>query len=98
VARPRGRYVLRRVPSGGGLRWRTQPPADVQLVPASATTKIIINNANDALGYIIPKPQWDTKKPYAYGKTSSPQYGEENSVGHDMAPTLFSAYKRLYGE
>jgi hypothetical protein len=66
------------------------------VLPASATMKISINNANDALGYIIPKPQWDTKPPYAYGRKDSPQYGEENSVGYDIAPTVIDAFQKLY--
>lgn len=97
LAREDGTSYAEAPPEGDYAGEPNLPPMS-SLFPASASTKIIINNANDALGYIIPKPQWDTKKPYAYGKTSSPQYGEENSVGHDMAPTLFSAYKRLYGE
>ncbi|MBI5092785.1 MAG: hypothetical protein HZB26_10130 [Candidatus Hydrogenedentes bacterium] len=43
--------------------------------------------ANDEIGYIIPKTQWDTKAPYAYG-FSKPQYGEENSVGPNVAPVI----------
>jgi hypothetical protein len=81
-------------PEGADFPGETNLPPLSGLLP-TASTKIIINNANDALGYIIPKPQWDTKKPYAYGETSSPQYGEENSVGHDMASTLYQAYERL---
>jgi hypothetical protein len=45
---------------------------------------MIIGLANDELGYFVPKSQWDTKPPYAYGR-SKPQYGEENSPGPDAA-------------
>ena len=34
------------------------------------------------------KSQWDKKRPYAYGRTKAPQYGEENSPGPDVAPTI----------
>ncbi|MBI4557230.1 MAG: hypothetical protein HY706_06580 [Candidatus Hydrogenedentes bacterium] len=49
---------------------------------------MIIGLANDEIGYIIPKSQWDVKPPYAYGRTDEPQYGEENSGGPDVAPTI----------
>ena len=35
---------------------------------------------NDEMGYIIPKSQWDEKKPYLYGEESG-HYGESNSLG-----------------
>jgi hypothetical protein len=44
--------------------------------------------ANDELGCIIPKSQWDKQPPYAYGRIKVPQYGEENSPGPDVAPTI----------
>lgn len=58
-------------------------------------TRIVINNANDAVGYILPKPQWDVKIPRAYKPDG--QYGEENSLGEDTAATLSEVYRRLYG-
>ncbi len=53
---------------------------------------ILAGLANDELGYIIPKRQWDEKPPFAYGRKSS-QYGEENSCGPDMAKYLLEALK-----
>lgn len=50
--------------------------------------KMVIGLANDEVGYIIPKSQWDTKPPYAYGKTDKPQYGEGNSGGPELGPVL----------
>ncbi len=44
--------------------------------------------ANDEIGYIIPKTQWDTKPPYASGRTDDPQYGEENSGGPNVAAAI----------
>jgi len=49
--------------------------------------KFVIGLANDEIGYIIPKSQWDTKAPYTYGREKSP-YGEINSLGPETAPSL----------
>ncbi len=54
----------------------------------------IVNQANDSLGYIMPKSQYDQEPPYAYGR-SSPQYGELNSNGPDTAPALHQAVREL---
>ena len=40
--------------------------------------------ANDEIGYIIPRRQWDQNPPFAYGRDSS-QYGEMNSCGPETA-------------
>lgn len=50
--------------------------------------KMVFGLANDEIGYIIPKSQWDVEKPYAYGETDEPQYGEENSGGPEVAPII----------
>jgi hypothetical protein len=58
---------------------------------------MIIGLANDEIGYIIPKTQWDEKPPYAYGES---QYGEENSGGPEIAPVIhresLAILKRLH--
>jgi len=68
------------------------PGAPIEVPPLRSQMKgklnLIVGLANDEVGYIIPKSQWDTKPPYAYGRTKSPQYGEENSPGPDVAPTI----------
>ena len=48
---------------------------------------LIVNLANDSIGYIIPKTQWDVEPPYAYG-LDSPPYGEVNSIGPETAPII----------
>jgi hypothetical protein len=53
---------------------------------------LLLGLANDELGYIIPKRQWDKVAPYAYGRESG-QYGEINSCGAEIAPILMSALK-----
>ena len=55
---------------------------------------MLIGLANDEIGYIIPKRQWDEKPPYCYGR-KRPQYGEVNSLGPDTAPVLCQAFREL---
>lgn len=73
-------------PEGGDF---PGPPVEVPPLRAQMRGKVnmIVNLANDEIGYIIPRTQWDTKPPYAYGR-SKPQYGEENSGGPGVAPVI----------
>jgi len=82
-------------PAGGDFAGTAPLPPLSGMLP-SGKTRIVINNANDALGYIIPKPQWDKVPPFAYDKKEA-QYGEENSVGEDISITIGGAFARLYG-
>ncbi len=50
--------------------------------------KFVLGLANDEIGYIIPKSQWDEKAPFTYGRKKAP-YGEENSMGPETAPLLY---------
>ncbi len=51
-----------------------------------ARMALVIGLANDEIGYVIPKSQWDVEAPFIYdGKD---QYGEENSGGPDVGPTI----------
>jgi hypothetical protein len=56
--------------------------------------KFVFGLANDEIGYIIPKSQWDVKAPYTYNREDSP-YGEENSLGPETAPLLHAALKEM---
>ena len=67
-------------------------PALFSVLPPGGT-HIAINNANDALGYIIPKSQFDRDEPRAYEENG--QYGEQNSTGPEMAPVLFEAARSV---
>lgn len=58
--------------------------------------KFVIGLANDELGYIIPKSEWDEKPPRLYG--SKGVYGEVNSCGPETAPILYSALAGLCRE
>lgn len=55
--------------------------------------RMIIGLANDEIGYIIPKRQWDVKPPFCYGRKKA-QYGESNSIGPEAAPILCEAFRK----
>lgn len=59
--------------------------------------KFIFCLANDEIGYIIPKSQWDVKAPYTYGRKDSP-YGEENSLGPETAPLIHKNLQEMLAE
>ena len=59
-----------------------------------APHKMLIGLANDELGYIIPKRQWDEKAPFCYGRKQA-QYGEVNSLGPETAPLICGAFREL---
>ncbi len=67
----------------------------MKLLPGDKT--LLIGLANDELGYIIPKRQWDNVAPFAYGRKKS-QYGEENSCGPLMAGILLGALEHRVNE
>jgi hypothetical protein len=55
--------------------------------------RFAIGIANDEIGYILPKSQWDAKAPYVY--RDKPYYGEINSLGPETAPVLYKELSRL---
>lgn len=59
--------------------------------------KMVIGLANDEIGYIIPKSQWDWSSPYAYGRKER-QYGEINSCGPEAATRLMAAWQSLVAQ
>ena len=59
--------------------------------------KIVFGLANDEIGYIIPKSQWDVKAPYTYGRDNSP-YGEENSLGPETAGVIHRNLQEMLEE
>ena len=72
------------------------PPQELppirELMPGRV--KFVFGLANDEIGYIIPKSQWDTRAPFTYGKSGAP-YGEVNSVGPATAKILHDAIQSL---
>ena len=63
-----------------------------QLMPGRI--KFVFGLANDEVGYLIPKSEWDQSPPYIYGAKHAP-YGEINSVGPDAAGRVHAALKQL---
>ena len=64
---------------------RSQLPGDVNLM---------VNLANDAIGYIIPKSEWDDEAPWIYGEKEE-TYGEIVSLGPDTAPAIHRAVTEI---
>ena len=52
--------------------------------------KFYLGLSNDEIGYIIPKSEWDTGKPYLYNDHGD-TYGEENSIGPETGPIIYKA-------
>jgi hypothetical protein len=79
-----------------------QPEAGVDFPEAPLETPVarilpqprwlLVGLANDELGYLIPKRQWDKAPPFAYGKEDG-QYGEINSCGPETAQIILEALK-----
>lgn len=91
LAKPDGSSYVEQ-PEGGDLLDATPEPAMSGLV-RDAPVPVVLNNAGDALGYIIPAPQWDVDEPFAYHPEG--QYGEQNSLGSQTAPALVDALRAL---
>jgi hypothetical protein len=79
------------------------PGGDFDLEPVEAPPlrslmpgrlKFIFGLANDEIGYLIPKSEWDQRPPYLYGSKKA-LYGEINSVGPDAAPRIYAAIREL---
>lgn len=56
--------------------------------------RFVLGLANDELGYIIPKSEWDNAPPWIYGATEE-TYGEIVSPGPEAAPTLYAALRDM---
>jgi len=85
----------------GGIETPEGQDFDIQPVetPAlrelmSGKYKFVIGLANDEIGYIIPKSEWDVEAPYLYGAKKSP-YGEGNSFGPETAPIIHGGLKQI---
>ena len=57
----------------------------------------VIGMANDMVGYIIPKSQWDEEAPFTYGRESAP-YGEVNSFGPETGPRIHRELEHLLND
>jgi len=56
--------------------------------------RLLIGLANDEIGYLIPKRQWDEQAPFCYGLKKS-QYGEINSCGPETARIITEAFQKI---
>ncbi len=79
------------------------PGADFDVAPVEVPplrelmpgrVKFVFGLANDELGYLIPKSEWDVKPPFLYGAKSQ-LYGEINSCGPTAAAIVHSALAEL---
>ena len=70
------------------------PPEPAIYAQLKGKHRMLFGLANDELGYIIPKRQWDAKAPFCYGLKKD-QYGEQNSVGPDAAGVICGTFKDL---
>jgi hypothetical protein len=76
------------VDPGADFQDAAPEPNIAETLPSSKM--MVIGLANDEVGYIVPKRQWDVKPPYAYDRKSA-QYGERNSVGPETAAMILNA-------
>ena len=84
---------------GGIERYPEADFPDAPLEPAlkqlmTAPYRMLFGLANDEIGYIIPRAEWDEQPPYLKGSAKR-WYGEVNSVGPDAAPVITKAFSEL---
>ncbi len=85
---------IERPPGGDFDIAPVEVPALRELMPGQL--KFVFGLANDELGYIIPKSEWDVKPPRLYD--SKGVYGEINSCGPDTSRLLHAALAELCRE
>jgi len=88
------------IANGGIVR---PPGADFAITPVEVPSlrelmpgrvKFLIGLANDEVGYIIPKSEWDNEAPWLYGSAER-HYGEINSLGPETGPRIHAELKAL---
>jgi len=87
---------------GGVERYSGADFPDAPVEPAIKSTmdtpyKMLFGLADDEIGYIIPKAEWDEKEPWLNG-SSKRWYGEVNSVGPEAAPMIVKAFQELWAQ
>ena len=74
------------------------PGAPVEAPPLRALmpgrVRFLIGLANDEVGYIIPRSEWDASSPWLYGSPKR-HYGEINSLGPETGPAIHAALREL---
>jgi hypothetical protein len=86
---------IEKAPGGDFPVEPVEVPPIRELMPGKV--KFIFGLANDEIGYIIPKSEWDRKPPYLYD-AKKPVYGEINSVGPETAVRIHTALRELCQE
>ena len=86
---------IEKAPGGDFQIDPVETPPIRELMPGKI--KFVFGLANDEIGYIIPKSEWDHKAPYLYGAKKKP-YGEINSCGPEVAPRIHAAFRELCGK
>jgi hypothetical protein len=84
---------------GGVERYAGADYPDAPIEPAikeqmRGRTRMLFGLANDEIGYIIPKAEWDDKAPWLQNATKR-WYGEINSMGPEAAPMITAAFAEL---
>ncbi len=86
----------------GGIE--NPPGADYRVAPLEVPplrsamrgrVNMMVNLANDSLGYIIPRSEWDEDAPWIYGNAEA-SYGEVVSAGPDTARIVHRALLRVF--
>jgi hypothetical protein len=85
---------VERAPGGDFECDPVEVPPLRELMPGRV--KFVFGLANDEIGYLIPRSQWDRRPPWLYGR-DRPFYGEINSVGPEAARTIHAALRDLCG-
>jgi hypothetical protein len=87
--------------ANGGIE--SPPGADFAILPVEVPPlrelmpgrfKLLFGLANDEVGYLLPKSQWDRQPPFTYVAKNAP-YGEINSCGPDAAGSVYAALAEL---
>lgn len=85
---------IERAPGGDFNVDPVEVPPLRELMPGRV--KFVFGLANDEIGYIIPKSEWDRTPPHLYGSPKA-VYGEVNSVGPEVAGKIHAAIRELAG-
>jgi hypothetical protein len=83
---------IERAPGGDFDIDPVEVPPIRQFLPGKV--RFVFGLANDEVGYIIPKSEWDRKPPFIYGSTHA-VYGEVNSVGPDVAGVIHTTLRQF---
>ncbi len=79
-----------------GADFPDAPPEQAIKSLMQAPYRMLFGLADDEIGYIIPKSEWDNQAPWLQNAPKR-WYGEQNSVGPEAAPIIVGALKELCG-